>query len=137
MKYETVCTANSSIVAFPKNGQLTEMLRVTDGGQVLFNYRVWEINTATDLFFRTLAVQSPELCRTVLPDLNAKLKACEADHETLTHDVTFWRNNNALLMHTNENLSRTTSGAGAMLWLALGVIVGSLVTAWVVSHLRD
>lgn len=137
MKYETVCTANKSIVTFPKNGQLTEMLRVTDGGQVVFNYQQWEINTATDLFFRTLAVQSPELCKIVLPELNDKLKTCETEAFTLAKDVTFWKKNHELLTHTNANLSRTTSGAGAMLWLSLGVIIGSLVTAWVVSRLRD
>ncbi len=134
--FEKICTGSSSVLTFPKNGQQTEMLRVTDQGQVLFNYRVWDVGSATDLYFRALAAEAPELCKAVLPEFSDKLKACETSRADFEKQTDFWKTNHQLLMHTNENLSRTTSGTGALLWLAAGVYIGAFVTAWVFNRVR-
>lgn len=137
MNYEVVCRDNKSIITFPLNDHMTEMLRVTSGGQVMFNYQQWELNTATDLFFRTLAQQVPELCTSFIPDLNEQLTTCTAEKKDLTLDLAFMRTNYEKVVHTNQALAQKTTGVEALFCLGVGAFLGCVITAWIMSRIYD
>jgi hypothetical protein len=139
---EKLCLGNDSILTFPgRGGHPTELIRVTSHGQVLFNYKDWQINTATDLLFRSIAEEAPDLCAPFAEQQNKALAQCKASLETREVVQADLKAQVVKLTIMNQTLAENMTRGDAVFWLFMGMImgavIGSFMSVYIVNHTRD
>lgn len=131
MKPEIVRINGDKILTIPKefDGQTRkiELLRVTEDGQILFNYKDWSVNTATDSFFRSFAKDLPQMCK---EPWEKDLNQCHEKVEQMSETVTHLKGQRETLIE-KQGLQAEIMGA-----LLVGVVLGSIISVLVYDRVR-
>lgn len=132
---EKLCTETASVLTFPKGNQLTELLRVTNHGQVIFNYKDWHINSATDLLFRAIADEAPALCAPYAQEQNKQLAQCKSKVESIQVMKDDYKAQTVQLTAMNQALAENITRGDALFWLFMGMVMGSILASLMTAYI--